>query len=443
MSALDLDQLPEPPGPETISAAEVTEENPLHLLMNLRARYGELVCCPNKYGRSYLFDHPKLVHHFLHSGNYERTKLLQIALGQGSLSTDGPVWKRQRRIVNPAFQPARVRALVDMMAEGAAQAVDGWLEAGTETIDMDEEMMRLTLTIVVRALFSTDVGDDVHEVSRALTDLITDLGVLTSTLFGVPVTFDPDRNRRLKAALSTMDAIVYRIIDARREAPGSRGDLLDLLLLAEDPETGERLEDDRLRDEAVTMLQAGHETTAIALTWAWHLLSEHPEVEARLHAEVDALEGRRPTVEDLPRLRWTECILQEALRLYPPVWAIARRVKEDEEVGGYRIRGDSAAFICPYILHRHPEYWQDPERFDPGRFEPGRFEKIERYAFVPFARGPHMCAGHHFAVQEGVLILATLAQRFRFERIAEAPPEPLPLISLRVKGGLPMRLEAR
>jgi cytochrome P450 len=282
----------------------------------------------------------------------------------------------------------------------------------------------------------------VEEVSAALTLVIRDLGVLTSTLFSVPVQFDPQRNRRLKGALGALDAVVFRIIEARRRDPGARGDLLDMLLLARDPETGAGLDDQRLRDEAVTMLVAGHETTATSLTWAWALLAQHPEAEARLHAEVDAL-GRTPTVDDLPRLGYTRGVLQESMRLYPPVWTIARRVKEDEVVGGYRIRGDSAAFVCPFMLHRHPGYWPEPERFDPTRFDDARGPLIDRYAYVPFARGPHMCAGHHFATQEGTLILAALGQRLSLRLVRPGPPEPWPLVTLRVKDGLPMRLQPR
>lgn len=444
----EVPALPEPPGPANeddydSSDLGVAADNPLGLLMSLGRRYGDIVRCPNRYGQSYLFNHPELVRHVLHSPNYERTQLLKIALGESTLSADGPIWRRQRRIVNPAFQPARVRGFTGLMVEEARQMTTRWMQAGTEEVDIDEEMMRLTLTIVVRALFSSDVSDDVHEISQALTAVIKDLGALTSTLFSVPVSFDPGRNRRMKAALGTLDNIVFRIIEGRRKNPGQHGDLLDMLLLAEDPETGERLDDTRLRDEAVTMLVAGHETTATSLTWAWSLLADHPEAEQRMWAEIDALEGRDPTADDMSGLRWTEGVLQESFRLYPPVWAIARRVKEDESLAGHLIKGNSAAFICPFMLHRHPEFWEAPDRFDPSRFDEANASKIHRYAYVPFARGPHMCAGHHFATQEGVLILAAVGKRFQLRRVREQAPEPWPLVTLRVKDGLPMRLIPR
>ena len=434
----------DPPGPERSEAAGASAElaeNPLALLMDLGARYGDLVRCPSPYGQSYLYNHPKYVRHFFHSHNYERTKLLKIALGDGTLSSDGAIWREQRRIVQPAFQPERVRGFADLMVSEALGAAARWQAQGV--VDVDEQMMRLTLLIAVRALFSADVSEDVEEISDALTLVIRDLGILTSTLFAVPVSFDPMRNRRLKGALAALDKVVFRIIEARRKQPGERGDLLDMLLLAEDPETGARLDDQRLRDEAVTMLVAGHETTATSLTWAWALLAQHPEQEARFHAELDQLEGRPPTVDDLPRLGFTRGVLQESMRLYPPVWTIARRVKQDEVLDGYQILGDSAAFVCPYMLHRHPAFWSEPERFDPTRFDDARGPTVDRYAYVPFARGPHMCAGHHFATQEGTLILAALGQRFSLRLARDTPPEPWPLVTLRVKEGLPMRLRPR
>ncbi|MCA9553895.1 MAG: cytochrome P450, partial [Myxococcales bacterium] len=437
--------LPDPPGPAPSEAAPTPEqaENPLALLMALGERYGELVRVPSPYGQSYLYNHPSFVRHFFHSHNYERTKLLKIALGDGTLSSDGAVWREQRRIVQPAFQPDKVRGFGALMVDEARAAADRWSAAGAANVDLDEEMMRLTLLIAVRALFSADVSEDVEEISQALTLVIRDLGILTSTLFAVPVSFDPQRNRRLRQALGALDAVVFRIIEARRKAPGSRGDLLDMLLLARDPETGAALDDKRLRDEVVTMLVAGHETTATSLSWAWALLALHPAQEARFHAELATLEGRPPSVDDLPDLVYTRGVLQESMRLYPPVWTIARRVKEDEVLGGYRVRGDSAAFVCPFMLHRHPGFWPEPERFDPTRFDEVRGPTIDRYAYVPFARGPHMCAGHHFATQEGTLILAALGQRFSFQLMQDALPEPWPLVTLRMKGGLPMRLQPR
>jgi len=439
---------PEPPGPASEDAYDSTDigvsaDNPLALLMSLGQTYGDIVRCPNRYGQSYLYNRPDLVRHVLHSANYERTQLLKMALGESTLSADGAIWKRQRRIVNPAFLPARVRNFSALMVEEAEVMTQRWLREGTDKVDIDEEMMRLTLTIVVRALFSTDVSEDVHQISDALTAVIKDLGALTSTLFSVPVSFDPGRNRRMKAALDTLDRIVFRIIEARRSQAQPRGDLLDMLLNAEDPETGERLSDERLRDEAVTMLVAGHETTATSLTWAWSLLSDNPEAEARFSAEIDALGEQAPTAENMNQMPWVQGVLQESLRLYPPVWAIARKVKEDETLAGHHIKGNSAAFICPYMLHRHPDYWPEPERFDPSRFDDTRGPKIERYAYVPFARGPHMCAGHHFATQEGVLILATVGKHFQLRRLRQTPPEPWPLVTLRVKDGLPMKLLPR
>jgi cytochrome P450 len=442
----DWQEAKAPPGPGTADDYEILKsrsENSLELIGALSEQYGDTVLCPNAYGQAYLFNHPKQVRHFLHSTNYERTQLLKIAIGESTLSSDGELWRKQRRVVTPAFQSARVLAFGQLMASETRATTERWTELGSNELDIDEEMMRLTLVIAVKALFSTDVSEHVLAISKALTSVITDLGTLTGTLFGAPAVFDPQRNRRMKSCLSQLNEIVYGLIAARREHPGEHDDLMNMLLTSRDPETGDALNDEQLRNEIVTMIVAGHETTATSLSWTWALLADNPAVEARFHKEVDQLEGRLPTSADLAGLKYTQGIFQESLRLYPPVWTIARRVKEDEVVDGYRIQGNSAAFICPYILHRHPDYWDNPNAFEPERHLEPRASKIERYAYVPFARGPHMCAGHHFATQEAVLLLATVAQKFRFRPVRDTPAELWPLVTLRIKDGLPMRLEPR
>ncbi len=435
-----------PPGPGGADSKEMNIQhrgNALQLLASLRDKYGDTVLCPNAYGQAYLFNRPDQVRHFLHSTNYERTQLLKIAIGESTLSSDGELWRKQRRVVTPAFQSARVLAFGELMASETRATAQRWADSNIDQLDLDEEMMRLTLVIAVKALFSTDVSEHVLAISKALTSVITDLGTLTTTLFGVPAVFDPGRKRRMTSCLSQLNEIVYGLIAARRKHPGEHDDLMNMLLTSRDPETGDALNDEQLRNEIVTMIVAGHETTATSLSWCWALLAANPEVEGRFHEEVDQLNGELPQAADLERLPYTHGVFQESLRLYPPVWAIARRVKEDEVVDGYRIQGNSAAFICPYILHRHPDYWDNPNSFEPERHIGARAAKIERYAYVPFARGPHMCSGHHFATQEAVLLLVTMAQKFRFRPVRDTPAEPWPLVTLRVKDGLPMRLEPR
>jgi cytochrome P450 len=391
-----------------------------------------------------LLNRPEYVRHFLHAPGWTRTDLLKIALGESTLSADGPEWRKKRRIVQPGFERARIEGFGPLMVDEARKLADAWArEEGP--VDVDAAMMKLTLRIVVRSLFSADVEPHVETVSKALTQVIADLGALTSTLFAVPVAFAPDRNRRMKAALGDLDRVVFEILDERRARPRAEWppDLLTTLLTARDPDTGDALDDAQLRDELVTMLVAGHETTATMLGWAWYLLGEHPEVEAAWHADLDARFGDRdPAPEDLLQPSFTRDLVQETLRLYPPVWAIARRVTETQALDGYRIEGRSAAFICPFLLHRHPGWWRDPERFDPSRFAEGE-ARIERYAYVPFARGPHMCSGHHFATLEGQIILAVLGRRFRLRKVPGHEVKPLPLVTLRFEGGLPMTLEPR
>ncbi len=431
-----------PPGPAPGELPPEVHGDPLQLLAHLAATYGDIVRCPSPYGVSYLLNHPDYARHFLHAPGWVRTRLLEIAIGQSSLSADGPVWRRRRRIVQPAFERARILGFGSAMVEETRALAERWAYA-SGPIAVDQAMMELTLRIVVRALFSTEVDNHVSAISSALTTVLSDLGSLTSTLFSVPTTFSPERNRRLKGALGALHEVVLELLRERRAAPKGSfpDDLFTRLLEARDPETGEALDDIQLRDELVTMLVAGHDTTATGLGWAWYLLSLHPEVEAAWHGELDArFCGRDPTAEDLAEPSLTRRIWQETLRLYPPVWAVARRVSEPDELFGYEIEGPSAAFISPYLLHRHREFWPNPDRFDPDRF---LVSEPHRYAYLPFLRGPHTCAGQHFALLEGQLILAALGRRFRLRLAAGQVVEPSPLITLRMKNGLSMEIERR
>lgn len=442
--------MPDPPGPECRRGASSpleTHGHPLELLEALWREYGDLLRWRSSFGASYLFNRPEHIQHLLHSPKYQRTGVLKIALGESSLSADGDFWRRERRVVQPAFQNHRIEGFTALMTDETERLAASWEEnvATRLPLDISKEMMRLTLIIVVKALFSADISGDVQAISDALTIVINDLGPLTASLFSVPVRFDPARNRRLGGALATLDRIVYRIIEERRRSNDAGGrDLLSLLLSARDEETGEALSDLRLRDEAVTMMVAGHETTATLLGWAFYRLSQHPEVEERFHREVDrVLERRVPTLRDVSSLTYTRWVIEETLRLYPPVWTIARKVLADDEVGGYHIAESSAAFISPYLIHRHPELWHSPGNFEPERFSPERSESRPRYAYIPFGLGPHMCLGKHFAMLEAVLALATIGRRLR-PRLAEGHPVELePLITLRARHGLMMTLERR
>ena len=304
--------------------------------------------------------------------------------------------------------------------------------------------MRLALGIVGDALFGADVGEQAAAVDRGFNVISAQVVDRFRSGNVIPPVLPTRSDRAWRAATAELDRVVYTIIGERRRSGEDRGDLLSMLMLARDEETGEQMDDRQLRDEVLTMLVAGHETTATALSWAWALLDAHPAVAARLHAELDeVLGGRRPSVADVPRLAYTRMVIDETMRLYPPVYILSRKVAADDAIGGYKIPGGSAVDISPYITHRHPDFWEEPERFDPERFAPERAAARHQYAYIPFSTGPRMCIGNSFALMEATLILATVARRFRPRLPDGQMPAPLPLVTLRPAGGLPMVIERR
>jgi cytochrome P450 len=308
------------------------------------------------------------------------------------------------------------------------------------------------MDMVGMALLGSDLGADAAQVREAVKVGQEHVNWRITHLFSLPERYPTPRNRRFHQALRTLDNVVYSIIDRRREVPasperaeGASGhDLLTLLLEARDDETGEGMTDDQVRDEVMTIFLAGHETTANALAWAWHLLSSHPEIEEHLHQEVDSvLSGRSPGFGDIAHLKYTRMVIDETLRLFPPVWAIARFPVRNDEAGGYGIPAYSQVILSPYVTHRHADFWEEPERFDPERFLPDRIAQRPKYAYFPFGGGPRMCIGSEFALMEGVLALATIAGQYRLRPVPNHKVEPEPLITLRPKGGLPMYIEPR
>jgi len=434
-----------PPGPASVDdyplAPDQTE--PLTLLTALTETYGPIVRCPTAYGYSYLFSDPHHVQHILNSTNYVRTLLLKIVLGDGSLTTDGPVWKQRRKIVQPAFHRPRIEAFQALMTTEAERLATEWQGRIGQTVDVDVDMMRLTLRVACGALFGQEVEQNVARLGEALEVVVKDLTALTATLVSVPAAFSPDRNRRMKKAIAVIDEAVNAIIERRRSAPHAEPtDLLDSLLAARNDD-GQPLSDRELRDEVVTMLVAGHETTATTLSWAWYLLSRHPDFDERWRRELDALADRPVTLEDHAATPLTLQLFRETLRLYPPVWTNARKVVSTEVMDGYRIEGNCAAFVSTYTLHRSPMWWRDPNDFKPERFEEDQFRQQHKFAYVPFAQGHHMCTGHHFATIEGRTILITLGRKFRLSLPEGQSVKPAATVTLRVHDGLPMHLSRR
>jgi cytochrome P450 len=307
--------------------------------------------------------------------------------------------------------------------------------------DVAAEMMALTLDIVARTMFSAEVADEVAAIRR-LTDVVVNLRPSLLDLFGFPQWIPRRRPRSYRAAIAAFDALVHRLLAERRRQAIARGDLLSMLLAARDPETGEGMSDRQLRDEILTIFLAGHETTANALAWTWYLIARHPQVEVRLHDELDAvLGGRMPGFADLAELKWTRMVIEEAMRLYPPAHTIARKALGEDRIGGVRVPAGASITISIHALHRNPNLWREPERFNPERFAPAAVAIRHRFAYLPFGGGPRICIGNGFAMAEAMVILATVAQRYRLRLAGGHLVEPIGLITLRPKHGVWVTLE--
>ncbi len=366
---------------------------------------------------------------------------LKRVLGEGLLTAEGARWKRQRRLIQPAFHRERIAGYGRTMVDHGERMLAGWRHGAT--VDVHRAMMSLTADIVTAALFGSDVAD-AREVAWCLDAVMERFGdplfLLVPAIDRLPL----PANRRFREAAPKLDAIVRGFI-ARRKAmgdPAPGDDLLAMLLNARDDD-GSRMDDRTVRDEVLILFLAGHETTALALSWTFHLLSQHPEVERRLHDELDAvLAGRAPTFEDIPRLKYAECVVHEALRIYPPAWAIGRESTEGFDLAGRRFEKGTWVWITPWTLHRDPRWFPDPMRFAPERWEDGLAKRLPRFAYLPFGGGPRICIGNQFAMMEAVLLLATIARRFSL-RTATPRVEPEASVTLRFKHGLSMTLSER
>ena len=433
---------PGPRGHPLLGSLPAARRDPLRLFMESFRDYGEVVRFRFGPMVAHLVSSPSGVNRILAENNKNYGKQtrgyesLRYVLGNGLLTSEGEFWKRQRRIAQPAFHKQRIAGFGQAMVRAASEAAAGFEARRGQVIDVAEEMMRLTLRIVGETLLGYDPSDAAGEVGPALGFLLRMVNERTSRLifFGRPVLPTPE-NFRIRRSLATLDGIVQRIISERRKAPGD--DLLSMLMEATDEITAEKMDDKQLRDEAMTVFLAGHETTSNALTWTFLLLARYPAALRELRAELAQVLGDRdPTTEDLPKLPFTRMVIEESMRLYPPAWTIARSVAQDDEIDGFQIPAGSIVFVSPYVVHRHPGIWQDPEGFDPRRFAGEK----PRGAYFPFGGGPRLCIGNGFAMMEAELVLATIARRVRFELQPGHPVVPEPSITLRPRYGMKMRV---
>ncbi len=427
---------------------QALQRDPLEFLTGLTNRFGDAVGLRVGPRLVALFRHPEAIEEVLVKRDrfFTKGRALQRAkrvLGEGLLTSEGAHHLRQRRLAQPAFHRDRIATYADSMASLAAERSNLWRPG--ERFDIAAEMNRVTLAIVTRTLFGADIGDRATEVRDALTTVIEMFDLQASPVKEWLDHFPLPRVRRFRAAQAKLDAVIYRLIADRRSQPGDGSDLLSLLLAARDvADDGEGMTDQQLRDEAITVFLAGHETTANALTWTWWLLGGHPDVERQFHAELaDVLGSRVPGIDDVARLSYTRMILAEAMRLYPPAWLIGRRAVQDVEIAGFRVRAGSIVLVSQWITHRDERFFFNPGAFVPERWSGDEHPPRPRYAYFPFGGGSRVCIGESFAWMEGVLALATIGQRWRLVRTDESPVRLLPKITLRPDGPLWMVAERR
>lgn len=447
-TTLGAGALPPGPGGLPFSGLAVIRD-PLGTLVAARERWGDAVLFRVGPLRFVSIADPSWAQHVLvrNHKNYVKSRSyegLRLVLGDGLVTSEGEFWRRQRRLAQPAFHRARLAGLVDAMVGCVQERLDDWSRRDRAEIDVHVEMMQLTLRIVARTLFGTELGPDQDQLGPAVTVALHKANEYAESVLRLPLWLPTPSNLRFARAKRMLDGIVGRIIDERRRAGGERDDVLGMLMAATDETGTERMDDRQLRDEVMTLFLAGHETIANATSWTFMLLHQHPEVTARMLAELDAvLGGRAPTFADLPRLTYVGQVIDESMRLYPPAWIVERQALADDRLGPWRIPRGTVVGVSPWLMHRHPDHWADPLRFDPDRFAPDRLDERAKLAYLPFGAGPRICIGNQFALMEAKIVLAMVLQRFAIALADPAAIEPDPRVTLRPIPGMPARLVPR
>lgn len=437
------------PGPknwELLPKIGLIQAHPLQFLLNLYQTYGPIARFQAFSTPVIHVAHPDALKYILQDNhrNYSKDTLqynsLSIITGKGLLTNDGTDWLRQRRLAQPAFARDKLSGLDKIVVPSTEAFIHHWENLRENSvIDMDAEMIRLTLEIVGKALFSIDLSKEAPHLTNAVMTTLDYIVFRVKTLTLIPVSLPLPRNQSFKKALKTLEDAVDRIIQRRRKEGKLGEDLLGIFLQAKDAENGKGMSDRQIRDEVMTMLIAGHETVASALTWTWYLLATHPKIEKRLFEEAHGvLRGNPPAVRDLENLPYTSQVFTEALRLYPPAWLITRKAIDDDNILGYFIPAGSILVISPYVIHRLNEYWESPTAFIPERFEQDPNGNSHRFTFIPFGAGPRLCIGNQFATIEARLILSTIIQVLRFQP-PDQPPEVEALVTLRPRQGMHLR----
>ncbi len=440
-----------PPGPKGlpfIGSLQDLRKNRIGFLTNNQRTYGDIVHFNVGPRHIYQLNHPDYVQYVLvkHPEKFQKTPALKRAakdsIGQGLLTSDGELHKRQRRLVQPAFHHKRIAAYADTMVEYTSDMVDGWQNG--KQVGILNEMMHLTMRIVAKTLFDTDVTQEADHIGAAISVGIEATVDRISRPFQLMEKLPTATNRKRRDALKVIDETIRGFIDERRNSEDDKGDLLSMLLMAVDEQDGGQMTNKQVKDEAMTLFIAGHETTANALAWTFYLLGQHPEIEHRLAQEImSTLDGRKPTLADLAKLPYLEMVVKESMRLYPPAWTTSREAQVDFEVGGYTIPKGSTIMTSMYVLHHDPRFWDDPETFKPERFSTANEESISKYAYFPFGGGPRVCIGNQFAMMEAQLVLATILQRYSLSLIPNQNIQLNPLVTLRPEPDIQMRILER
>ena len=425
--------------------------NPYEFTIKQAQELGDFFMMPFLLRKIFVITNHEVVAHVLQKNqkNYVKSpayRQLRLALGTGLVTSEGEFWRKQRRLVQPAFYKTQLEDLFRGMTVVAEKYIFE-LEAKTandQPLDIAKEMMAATARIVLKTLFSTENTADINEMYRVMMDSQDYLTYRTVKPYFIPLTYINGMHRKFKKDIAWFNGYIYTLIAERRKDPNPPNDLLTMLLTSKEEETGEAMSDQALRDEAVTLFAAGHETSATMLSWALWLLSQHPDVVQKIRCELDeVLEGRMPGFEDLRKLTYTMQVIQEVMRLYPPGFAIGRQPIAEDEILGVKIPKNAIMFISIAAMHRDSRYWERPNEFYPGHFEPEKEKARPKLAYMPFGAGPRMCIGNHFALMEMQLLLALLVRQFDFETVEGHPVVPEPLITLKPKYGILMRVRKR
>ncbi len=433
-----------PPG-SSLGNVIAFARNPLAYLERV-APLGDVVHVPDPRGPLYLVSAPDLIEQILVKQHHafikdKFTRVLIDSLGNGLLTSEGELWRRQRRLIQPAFHHDRIRSYASLMAAEARRMLDGWPQDAERDVHVD--LMQLTAEIVARALFSAAVGGDAALVQRSIAVMMARYRGVAGTGIPLPLAIPTPGNLRFSAAVRRMDALLYGVIEERRRSGDERADLLGMLLSARD-EDEHAMSDRQLRDEMVTLFVAGHETTALTLGFALYLLAGDADAQRWLAEELEAtLHGRAPTLDDVPALVRTAGVIKESMRLYPPAWAIGREALEDVEIGAYRLESGAQIAISQWAIHRDPRHFDEPLRFEPARWLGDLEARLPRFAYMPFGGGPRICIGNTFAQTEATIVLASIAARFRFKRAPRYRLRLEPSVTLRPRGGIRLRVAAR